>query len=176
MKFLVFQHIACEHPGIFRDLMCKAGVEWDTVEFDKGGRIPPLEAYDALWVMGGPMDVWDEVDYPWLGTEKKAIRDWVVNVQKPYLGVCLGHQLLAVAMGGQCAFQKRSEIGILTVELTQEGQSDELFAGIDREIRCLQWHSVEVREPPPSSVVLASSSDCSCHSFILLTNFKWACV
>lgn len=164
MRFLVFQHIACEHPGIFRKFLSNAEIEWDTVALDNGDTIPPMDGYDALWVMGGPMDVWDEDKYPWLRLEKEAIRDWVVDVQKPYLGVCLGHQLLADAMGGQCGPQRRPEIGILTVELNQEGQRDKLFAGIDREIRCLQWHSVEVRKLPPSSVVLASSSDCRCQA------------
>ena len=60
MRLLVFQHIACEHPGIFRSLLAEAGIDWTSVELDAGEPIPPLEDYDALWVMGGPMDVWVE--------------------------------------------------------------------------------------------------------------------
>ena len=74
MKFLVFQHIACEHPGIFRDLMREAGVAWDTVELDAGGDIPGLDGYDALLVMGGPMDVWQVSEHPWLEPEMAAIK------------------------------------------------------------------------------------------------------
>ena len=66
MRFLVFQHIAIEHPGIFRDFLKQDGIRWDAVELDEGQPIPDLRAYDALWVMGGPMDVWDVEENPWL--------------------------------------------------------------------------------------------------------------
>jgi len=71
MKFLVFQHIPVEHPGIFRDFMTKDGISWDTIELDEGDTIPDLDGYHALIVMGGPMDVWEEEKYPWLIDEKK---------------------------------------------------------------------------------------------------------
>ncbi|MDA0704394.1 MAG: type 1 glutamine amidotransferase, partial [Proteobacteria bacterium] len=58
MRFLVFQHIDVEHPGVLRDFMAADGIEWDAVELDAGEQIPPLDGYDALIVMGGPMDVW----------------------------------------------------------------------------------------------------------------------
>lgn len=65
MRLLVFQHIACEHPGIFRKFLAEDGIAWDAVELDEGDSIPDLGAYDALWVMGGPMDVWDREENPW---------------------------------------------------------------------------------------------------------------
>ncbi|HAA93751.1 MAG TPA: GMP synthase, partial [Rhodospirillaceae bacterium] len=77
MRVLVFQHIEVEHPGIFRDFLHEDGSTWDTVEWDVGDRAPDHHDYDALWVMGGPMDVWEEETYPWLGPEKDAIREWV---------------------------------------------------------------------------------------------------
>ena len=77
MRILVFQHIACEHPGIFRKFFADDGIEWDVVELDEGETIPALEPYDVLWVMGGPMDVWDVEELPWLIDEKRAIRHWV---------------------------------------------------------------------------------------------------
>lgn len=160
MRLLVFQHIECEHPGIFRSLLDGAGIQWDAIELDAGESIPLLDDYDALWVMGGPMDVWDETDCPWLVAEKAAIRRWVRELKKPYLGFCLGHQLLADALGGSCAMQTLPEIGILDVELTAGGQADPLFAGIEKGIKCLQWHSVQVETPPPDTMVLASSDVC----------------
>jgi GMP synthase-like glutamine amidotransferase len=92
MRLLVFQHIDCEHPGIFRQFLKEDAVSWDAVALDRGDPIPPLQDYDALWVMGGPMDVWDIEDYPWLTSEKQAIRRWVRELRRPLLGICLGHQ------------------------------------------------------------------------------------
>ena len=160
MRLLVFQHIDCEHPGSLRQFLAADGIEWQAVNLHSGDPIPSLENYDALWVMGGPMDVWDVDEHPWLVAEKAAIRRWVGELQKPYLGLCLGHQLLADAMGGTCGPQKPAEIGILEVGLTDEGKRDPLFAGMPAHQACLQWHSVRVAQEPVNTTVLASSDIC----------------
>jgi GMP synthase-like glutamine amidotransferase len=112
MKFLVFQHSAVEHPGLFREIMRKDGVSWDTVELHAGQSIPPLAGYDALLVLGGAMNVWDEAEHPWLVAEKAAIRSFVNELRRPFLGICLGHQLLADALGGSVGRMPEVEIGI----------------------------------------------------------------
>tara|TARA_B100000700_G_C14882678_1_gene778849 strand:- start:102 stop:854 length:753 start_codon:yes stop_codon:yes gene_type:complete len=160
MRFLVFKHIECEHPGKFRTYLDESGVIWDSVELDKGEKIPNLEKYDALWVMGGPMNVWEEEKYPWLIDEKKSIRKWVEDIKRPYLGICLGHQLLADSLGGRCGIQNPPEIGIFKIELTKKGINDPIFKGMEKNQFCLQWHSVQVKEPPKNSVILASSQNC----------------
>ena len=161
MRLLVFQHIDCEHPGSLRKFLAADGVDWTAVELDAGEAIPPLENYDALWVMGGPMDVWDVAEHPWLIPEKRAIRRWVRELHRPFLGLCLGHQLLADALGGTCGPQRPPEIGILDVELTEEGIGDPIFAGMPAKQKCLQWHSVCVAQPPEDAVVLARSDVCA---------------
>ena len=160
MRLLVFQHIDCEHPGILRSFLQEDDVQWDAVELDRGEEIPNLNKYDALWVMGGPMDVWDIDDNPWLVAEKRAIRQWVGEMNKPYLGLCLGHQLLADAMGGTCGPQNPAEIGVLEVQLTEAGKNDPIFAAMPETQNCLQWHSVCVAQPPENTTVLASSDIC----------------
>jgi len=160
MKLLVFQHIACEHPGSLRTFLKQDNVSCDAVALDQGDKIPDLFNYDALWVMGGPMDVWDIEEHPWLIAEKQAIRTWVRELKKPYLGFCLGHQLLADALGGTCGAQVPAEIGVLDVALTEDGQAEPLFAGLPSQQKCLQWHTVQVTRPPEGSVVLASSPIC----------------
>jgi GMP synthase-like glutamine amidotransferase len=160
MRLLVFQHIDCEHPGMLRTFLAEDDVAWDAVELDRGEEIPDLEPYDALWVMGGPMDVWEEDAYPWLVREKQAIRTWVRELRRPFLGICLGHQLLADALGGSCGPQRPPEIGICDVELTDAGSEDPIFAGMPRHQKCLQWHSVQVDELPEGGAVLASSPLC----------------
>jgi len=160
-RLLVFQHIACEHPGVLRRFLKEDGIAWDAVNLFAGEAIPDLRAYDMLWVMGGPMDVWDVEEHPWLIAEKRAIRQWVREIQRPFLGVCLGHQLLADALNGTCGPQRPAEIGILDVELTAAGQADPVFKGMPSRIKALQWHSVRVAQPPEDAEVLAFSPLCT---------------
>ena len=160
MRFLVLQHIPVEHPGIFRDFLAADGVSWDAVELDAGETIPALDGYDALWAMGGPMDVWQEAEYPWLVAEKQAIREAVADRGMPYLGLCLGHQLLGEALGGRVGPMAQPEVGILDVELTQAGTRDPLLAGLPARFKALQWHGAEVAEAPAGAVVLAHSPAC----------------
>ena len=160
MRLLIFQHIDCEHPGSLRRFLAHDRVDCHTVNLHRSEQIPELESFDALWVMGGPMDVWDIEEYPWLVTEKAAIRRWVRELGKPYLGFCLGHQLLADALGGTCAPLQPPEIGILEIELNDGGIADPLFAGTPARQKSLQWHSVCVTKPPDGAQVLASSDVC----------------
>ena len=160
MKLLVFQHIHCEHPGSLRSFLAADNIQWHAVNLDQGDTIPPLSDYDALWVMGGPMDVWDIEQHPWLITEKEAIRQWVTQENKPFLGLCLGHQLLADALGGTCRTQRPPEIGIFDVELTEDAASDPLFKDLPQKQKCLQWHSVRVSQTPKNTTILASSDAC----------------
>ena len=159
MRFLVFQHIAIEHPGIFRDFLAADGIGWDAVELDAGEKIPSFDGYDALWVMGGPMDVWEEDQHPWLAAEKRAIRA-AVERGLPYMGVCLGHQLLGASLGGRVGKAAQAEVGILDVELTAEGRRDPLFDGLRDRFKALQWHGAEVAALPAGAVVLAQSPLC----------------
>ncbi len=165
MNILVFQHIAIEHPGCFRDFMNADGVTWQPVEMDEGEPIPAFDDFDALIVMGGPMDVWQEAEHPWLVDEKAAIREAVDEHGLPYLGFCLGHQLLAEAMGGKVGPMEISEIGVLDVHLTEKASEDPLFKTMPKTCKSLQWHSAEVQQLPAGSEVLASSPLCEIQAF-----------
>jgi len=165
MKILVLQHVDVEHPGIFREFFKADGFTWDTVELDAGEALPDVSAYDLMVVMGGPQDVWQEDKYPWLVAEKAAIRKFVVDLGRPYLGICLGHQLLAAAIGGEVTLGKTPEVGILTVKQTQAGRADPIFRGIADPIDVLQWHGAEVVSLPDKTRVLASSNACAVQAF-----------
>jgi GMP synthase-like glutamine amidotransferase len=160
-RFLIVQHVDVEHPGIFRDFMRAEGVGWDTVELDQGDAIPNVADYDALIVMGGPMDVWEEEEHRWLIQEKAAIRYAVQELGLPYLGVCLGHQLLADALGGEVTKAHEAEIGVMDVTLTPAGEASGYFAGVPESFPSLQWHGAEVALAPPGAQVLAESPACA---------------
>ena len=147
MEILVLQHINIEDPGYIKDLMIKDGVNITTIELDEGEKIPNnLNFFDGMLCMGGPMDTWMEKDFPWLIEEKKKIKEFVVELNKPYLGFCLGCQLLGEAIGGKVVKTKNPEIGMLNVNFLDEKKKDILFADFPEKITSLQWHSYEVQE------------------------------
>jgi GMP synthase-like glutamine amidotransferase len=163
MKILVFQHVAIEHPGSFRDIIKAGGHSMHAVELDEGEPIPDLADYDIMLVMGGPMDVWEEHLHPWLKAEKAAIRAWV-SAGRPYLGMCLGEQLLADAMGGSVTLMTAPpEVGMSEVTITP----DPIFAGIGPLCTCFQWHGAEVVELPPNARLLATSLGCRIQGFAI---------
>lgn len=168
-RVLVFQHLAVEHPGIFRDFLAADGHVMDVVELDEGGVIPPLEGYDALWVMGGPMDVWEEAAHPWLAAEKAAIRAAVGQHRLPYLGFCLGHQLLGEAMGGRVGLAAQGEVGIMPVHLDADHDSP-FLRGLPPAPEVLQWHGAEVSAAPPAARVLAHSPRCAVQAMSIGTH------
>jgi GMP synthase-like glutamine amidotransferase len=157
-RVLVLQHHPDEHPGSLGPLLEEAGFALTTVELDAGHAIPPLEPFDLMLVMGGPQHAWQVKEYPWLITEKAAIRDWVGDLGRPYLGVCLGHQLLADALGGGVALMEAPEIGVLDVIRTPDGQADPVFGRLPARLPGLQWHEAEVVEPPDGAAVLAENA------------------
>ena len=187
MKFLVLQHINIEHPGIFLKFMKEDNIKMDTVELDENEKIPNLDPYDAMIVMGGPMDTWQEETYPWLKPEKEAIHKFACINKKPYLGLCLGAQLLSEAAGGKVRKMKIPEIGVLNVSILNDKT---IFKGLDKKLKALQWHSYEVCDLPSSANILASSPECKVQAFSSENAFglqfhveqtnetvpQWACV
>lgn len=159
-RLLVFQHLDVEHPGVFREFLATDGIAWDVVELDAGDPVPNLDGYAGLWVMGGPMDVWQVDEHPWLVDELATIRRAVADLRMPYLGICLGHQLLAAALGGTVG-PGTAEVGVMPVELTAAGADSAYFAGLPHTLTTLQWHGAEVTSPPPQARVLARSQACA---------------
>lgn len=165
MNILVFQHAEAENPGTFCDFFREDRLKVSTVEFDHGQTIPDLASFDFLMVMGGPQDVWQESEHPWLKDEKAAIRKFVVEMQRPFLGICLGHQLLAEAVGGKVAPAKTPEIGVFAHSKTRAGRRDPVLGALPDPYKALQWHGAEVTALPEGAAILASSEACPVQAF-----------
>jgi len=126
--------------------MLADGFNLTTIELDAGEKIPnDLNKFDGMFCMGGPMDTFMEQEYPWLIEEKKAIKEFVINLKKPYLGFCLGCQLLGEVIGGKVVKSSPAEIGIMDINFTNEKNKDNLFSKFPEQIKSLQWHSYEVQ-------------------------------
>ncbi len=135
----VLQHIRCEPPGIFADVLREHGIGIETVELDEGGELPDSRDLDLVLAMGGPMGVYDEAEHPWLAAEKRWIAA-AVRSGVPYLGVCLGAQLLAASLGAEVCTGEAPEVGVLPVALTAAGQVDPVVSVLGAEFPALQWH------------------------------------
>ena len=160
MEIIVLQHIKVEDPGYIKDLMLKDGVNLTTIELDEGEKIPEdLSKFDAMFCMGGPMDTWMEDKYSWLIDEKRKIKNYVINLKKPYLGFCLGCQLLGEVVGGKVVKSNSAEIGMMDINFSNKKNNDSLFSSFPNKIKSLQWHSYEVNnlESNKDVTILASS-------------------
>jgi GMP synthase-like glutamine amidotransferase len=155
MKTLVLQHIACEPPGVYEDVLDERGARIVRVEVDAGEPLP-AGRFDAIVAMGGPMSANDEAELPWLRAEKALIAE-AVRAGTPFWGVCLGVQLLAASLGARVYTGAEPEVGVLPVELTDEALADPVFAGLPRSLPALQWHG-DTFELPKGAVRLAGSA------------------
>ncbi|MDP1699900.1 MAG: type 1 glutamine amidotransferase [Aestuariivirga sp.] len=157
-RALVFQHMDYDHPGRFLDFFSEDGMVPEMVRLWEGREIPKLASYDFLFVLGGAQDTWEENEHTWMAAEKAAIREWVWDRAKPYFGVCLGHQLLCDALGGEVALAAEPEVGVFDISLTPDGQEHGLFAGVESSNKVMQWHWAEVTRAPQEAKVLAAST------------------
>lgn len=166
-RALVFQHMDHDHPGRFLDFFAEDHIIPEAVRLFEGQAIPSLAPYDFLFVLGGAQDTWQEEQHPWLRAEKEAIREWVMDRARPYFGVCLGHQLLATALGGEVALADAGEVGVFDVALTDEARSHPLMDGLAPSHKVMQWHMAEVKRPPQQARVLASSANTAVQSIAI---------
>jgi GMP synthase (glutamine-hydrolysing) len=155
VRTLILQHIACEPPGAFEDVLRDRGAELHRVELDEGEPLPAGDGFDLIVAMGGPMSANDEAEHPWLVAEKRLIRE-AVTAGVPFWGSCLGVQLLASSLGARVYPGPAPEVGVLPVTLTDEALADPVFAGLPAELPTLQWHG-DTFDLPEGAVLLAGS-------------------
>ncbi len=155
-KILVFQHVPYEPLGTLDPLLKDAGFRIRYVNFGRDPeQRPVLDRYAAVIVLGGPMNA-DQIDtYPHLAAEVEIIRE-AVDRDMSVLGICLGAQLLAKALGGSVARNPDREIGWYDVELTEDGKSDPVLSTFASRQEVFQWHEDGITLPP-GCVHLASS-------------------
>ena len=163
-KLLVFQHVAFEILGTLDPMLRDAGFRIRYVNFSREPDAEPrVDRYHGLVVLGGPMCLGEIADYPHLETEVDVIRQ-AVDAEIPVLGICLGAQLLARALGAGVTRNAEKEIGWYDVSATDAGREDPLFSTFDGTEKIFQWHG-DTFEIPEGAVHLASSPTCRNQAF-----------
>ena len=163
MKALIVMHCETEGPGSLGDWLRSQGVELAYARIYAGEPLPPSAGLDAVISLGGPMNVYEEDRYPFLRAETDFLRTAILEGM-PVLGICLGAQMIAKALGSAVGKSPRPEVGFMPVELTAEGRRDPLFSGMASSQTVLQWHA-DMFALPPGGRLLATSPDCPRQAF-----------
>lgn len=164
MRFHSFQHVSFETPGLLAEEIRKRGFTLQTTALYNDEPLPSMGDFDVLIVMGGPMSIHDEAEYPWLRPEKELIGA-AIREGKKVLGICLGAQLIAAVCGARVYPNSQKEIGFWPVKW-----ADPAFAGSSAGEGCeemvFHWHG-ETFDLPAGAVLLASTEVCVNQAFSL---------
>ena len=164
LRIHYFQHVAHEGLGSIEEWISFSGHSLTSTRFFESTRLPEISDIDWLIVMGGPMSVHDEEQFPWLAKEKEFIRQ-AVDAGKTVLGICLGSQLVSAALGSRVYKNKGREIGWFDIELTPFAQSGNLFFDMGKRLKVFHWHG-DTFDLPEKAIHLASSEGCKNQAYI----------
>jgi GMP synthase-like glutamine amidotransferase len=153
-----FQHVPFEGLGSIGDWISINGHTLTVTKFFENADLPEISDIDWLIIMGGPMNVYYEEQFPWLKEEKRFIRQ-AIDAGKTVLGICLGSQLISSALGVKIYKNGENEIGWFDIELTPLAQSGKLFYDMGSRIKVFHWHG-DTFDLPENAIHLASS-DCT---------------
>jgi len=163
MRAHYFQHVPFEGLGSIEGWLRSVGYEiTSTFFYQQNPALPPVDCIDLLIVMGGPMSVNDEEQYSWLVEEKRFLRECIA-AGKPVLGICLGAQLIASAMGARVYPNSVKEIGWFPIQGVSAGEGTFSFPA---SLEVFHWHG-ETFDLPPGARLLASSQGCANQAFQL---------
>ena len=164
MKIVWIQHESFEGPEYIREWAKNRGHEISGVMAFDNQPLPALDTFDLLVVMGGPMSVHDDAIFPWIQTEKRFLKE-AITAGKSILGICLGAQLLADALGAGVRKNLYREIGWFDVRLSGAGRKTRLGKLLPREFHAFHWHG-DTFEIPEGARHLGSSDACANQGFV----------
>jgi GMP synthase (glutamine-hydrolysing) len=163
-NILIIKQVEQEGPGLIEKIFATNGWSLKTVELSYNEKLPSdFDETGALVVLGGPMNVYEEKQYPFLKEEEFLIRKALIE-EVPVLGICLGAQLLAKTCGARVKKAPQKEIGWYKVEKTGEGKKDTLFNKSPDHIKVFQWHE-DTLDVPEGAVLIAEGKDCKNQGF-----------
>ena len=158
------QHVPFEGIGYIETYAAQQGFEVSGTHVYQNERFPEIGEFDWLVIMGGPMSVYEDHIHPWISGEKKFISQAVFN-NKTVIGICLGAQLIASALGARVYPNSRKEIGWFPVSLTPEAKTGEAFGGAPQTFMALHWHG-DTFDIPSGAVHCCRSETCANQAFV----------
>lgn len=163
MRIHWLQHADFEGLGCIAPWLAERGHAVSGTQLHAGEALPDIADFDALIVMGGPMNIYEYATHPWLRTEKALIRA-AIGAGRRVLGICLGAQLIADVLGGPVRRNDAPEIGWFPVELNAAGRAEPAFAGLPPRFTAFHWHG-DTYALPPGARGLAHSEACAQQAF-----------
>ncbi|MBI5179623.1 MAG: type 1 glutamine amidotransferase [Nitrospinae bacterium] len=165
MNILVIKNVGIEGPGTLGAFLKKNGYGIKYVDFEKGQKLPATpEEFPLVLFMGGPMNVYEEEKFPFLADELKFIEQCLKR-QTKIIGLCLGGQMIARALGAKVKKNHKKEIGWYDLDLTAEGKNEPLVKGLPESFKVFQWHG-DTFDIPSGAKRLASSELCANQAFV----------
>lgn len=144
-KVIVFQHVHYEDLEKIEEYLLKKDLVIEKIKLYENHDIPKdLSQFSLMISLGGPMDTWMVKQFPWIVKEKNAIKEFVINLEKPFIGICLGCQLLGEVLGGKIQKSKFSEIGFFNLIAKETMKNDRNLNFFPKKVPVFQWHSYEV--------------------------------
>jgi GMP synthase-like glutamine amidotransferase len=155
---LLVQHAPHEHPAALRRALESQGVNTLWIHPYRGENYPDVDEISGMVSLGGPMGANDEAEHPWISAECELIRQ-VVLKDKPIVGICLGGQMMAKALGGRVEKHVTSEIGWFPIRVNATGKKDRILGAAGSNPTVYHWHG-DTFFPPSDAELLASSQAC----------------
>lgn len=164
MRFHCLQHVPFEGPARIGQWAEENRHMLTFTHLYRNEALPAHDSFDGLLILGGPMNIYEHEQFPWLVREKAFIRT-AIDRGAAVLGVCLGAQLVADVLGGKVTRNPQKEIGWYPVQLTEDAKRTKVFAQIPDEFTPIHWHG-DTFEIPPGAVLTASSPACVHQAFV----------
>jgi GMP synthase (glutamine-hydrolysing) len=157
MNSLIIKHVDIEGPGLIEYFLNQKRIPYQVLCLDSDARLPKLEGFTHVVILGGPMNVYEEDHYPFLREEDLFIKE-AIQRGKCVLGICLGAQLIAKALGAKIFKASLKEIGWYDILLTMIGSKDPLFSNLPKTFPVFQWHEDTFEIPKGGKLIATSTS------------------
>lgn len=165
MRIHYLQHVPFENPGSILKWANENECVVTETHVYNNEKLPEISEFDWLVVMGGPMNIYEDDQYPWLISEKEFIKK-AIETNKVVLGICLGSQLIADVIGGKVVQNKQKEIGWFPISFSEAGKESPLFSFFPESSVVFHWHGDTFIDLPQEAIIIAASAACKNQAFM----------